>query len=117
MGVRAKSFNKVPPATRWYTPSTILTVVRLQQLIVANLEILPESTASKLTNTLCNKAAARSKGVQTINENDHEKIIDEIAHCAILDFYKEDDDGDEQEDDDRDNEEEEDDDDNSNAHN
>jgi hypothetical protein len=60
--VRAKYYNKVPRATRWYTPSTTLLItVRLQQVLVANLEIHPKSTTSKLPNT-CNKVAARSKG-------------------------------------------------------
>jgi hypothetical protein len=61
MVVRAKHFNKVPQATRWYTPSMILTIVWLQQALIANLEIGPESPTSKLPNT-CNKAAARRKG-------------------------------------------------------
>jgi hypothetical protein len=54
--VRAKYYNKVPRATRpgRYTPSTtLLTTVRLQQLLVANLEIHPEPATSKLPNT-CN---------------------------------------------------------------
>jgi hypothetical protein len=55
---------------------------------------------SKLPNT-CNKAAARSKaGARTINENDHDKIVDEIARRAILDFYEEEDNDDDDDDDD-----------------
>jgi hypothetical protein len=116
--VRAKYYNKVPRATRWYTPSNLLTTVRLQQVLVANLEIQSESTTtSKLPNT-CNKVAARRKGARMMDKIDHEKIVDEIARRAILDFYEEeeDDDDDEEEEDD-DNDEEEHDDDNNDAHN
>ncbi len=106
--MRAKYYNKVPRATRWYTPSTtLLTTVRLQQVLVANLEIHTESTTSKLPNT-CNKVAARSKGARMINVNDHEKIVDEIARRAILDFYEEEDDDEEEEEEDNDDEEEDD---------
>jgi hypothetical protein len=106
--VRAKYYNKVPRATRWYTPSTtLLTTVRLQQVLVTNLEIHPQSTTSKLSNT-CNKVAARSKGAQMINVNDHEKIVDKIARHEILDFYEEEDDEDEEEEEDDDDDEEDD---------
>jgi hypothetical protein len=44
--------------------------------------------------------------VQTINKNDHKKVIGEIAHCAILDLYKEEEDKDDEEEDDKDEEEE-----------
>jgi ABC-type Zn2+ transport system substrate-binding protein/surface adhesin len=109
--VRAKYYNKVPRATRWYTPSTtLLTTVRLQQVIVANLEIHTESTTSKLPNT-CNKVAARSKGARMINMNDHKKIVGEIARRAILDCYEEEDDDNEEEEEDDDDEEEDDNDD------
>jgi hypothetical protein len=107
MVVRAKYFNKVRRATRWYTPSTILTTVWLQQVLIADLEIQPESPTSKLPNT-CNKVAARSKGARKSYENDHDKIVDAIAHRAILDFYEEednnddDDDGNDDDDDDND---------------
>jgi ABC-type Zn2+ transport system substrate-binding protein/surface adhesin len=111
--VRAKYYNKVLWATRWYTPlETLLTTVQLQQVLDANLVICFQWTTSKLPNT-CNKVAARSKGAQMIIENDHKKIVDKIACCAILDFYEEEDgnneeeeDGNEEEDDN--NEEEED---------
>jgi hypothetical protein len=106
--VRAKYYNEVPRATRWYSPSTtLLTTVRLQQVLVANLEIHTESATSKLPNTY-NKVAARSTGARMINVNDHEKIVDEIARCAILDFYEEEDDDDEEEEEDDNNEEEDD---------
>jgi hypothetical protein len=113
--VRAKYYNKVPQATRWYTPSTtLLTTVRLQQVLVDNPEIHPELATCKLPNT-CNKVAARSKGVQMINVNDHKKIVDEITCCGILDFFVEEEEDDnkeldannEEEEDDKDGKEEE----------
>jgi hypothetical protein len=106
--VRAKYYNKVPQATRWYTPSTtLLTTVRLQQVLVVNLEIHPKLTTSKLPNT-CNKVSARSKGAQMINVNDNEKIVDAIARHEEEDEDEEEaeDDNNDEEDDNNDDKEE-----------
>lgn len=95
MVVRAKYFNKVPGATRWYTPSTeLFTTVRLQQVLVTNLGLQLESSTLKLPSSMRNKEATRRKDPVMISQEDHNRIEDEIARRSVLDFYEEEEDED-----------------------
>ena len=84
-------FDKVPRAPGWYTQVAMSTTVRLQQVILADLKLTQESQDCPLPNA-CNKNEARSKGAQKISEQDHGRLLDEIARMEILDFVEDEDD-------------------------
>jgi hypothetical protein len=86
-------FNQVARAPRWYTPATIATTVRLQQVILTDLVMYDESESSIfcLPNT-CNKREARVKGAQKVSEFDHDRLLDEISKMEVLDFVEDEDD-------------------------
>jgi hypothetical protein len=81
---RAKYFNKVPWANRWYTPSEVETTVRLQQVLAPDLTLQPISEENKLPNT-CDRRKAEQLGAKRVSNRDHDLILDEISRSAIMD--------------------------------
>jgi hypothetical protein len=81
--VVASWHNKVPRARNWYTPSENMTTVQMKQVVAADLFMEPISTVNNLPNT-CNKPEARRLGAKRVSDKEHDKILEEIAHCAAL---------------------------------
>jgi hypothetical protein len=65
--VDAKYLNMVPWSQRWYTPSSLQTKVRLQQVVHPNLTLVAESENNSLPNG-CDKRSARNLGVRSVSE-------------------------------------------------
>lgn len=90
--VTAKYFNKVPRASKWYTPSNIKTTVHIQQVILAGLSLLPISAADNRLPSYLTKAARRSadaKKAVRIAQSDHEIILEQLARRQIIDYEEE----------------------------
>jgi hypothetical protein len=82
--VKANYFYQVPRASKWYTPSSLETIVRLQQIAHPNLTLLKESDEHQLPNT-CSKREARAHGAVRISDQEHDKILDHTSRTAIID--------------------------------
>ena len=86
----AKYFKKVPRARRWYTPThgtTPGTVVRLQQVVASDIQML-ETTEAALPST-CDRRTAQRLHAKKIAETDHEAILEEISMREGLDHDEE----------------------------
>jgi hypothetical protein len=83
----AAYFNKVPRAPQWYTLSSNTTKVRLCQVLVADVNLVEESTANAITlpNT-CNRREARTQGARKLLS--HDSLLDEIARRAVIEFVE-----------------------------
>jgi hypothetical protein len=81
---RAKYFNKVPRANRWYTTSEVETTVRLQQVLAPDLTLQPISEENRLPNS-CDRRKAAQLGAKRVSNSDHHSILDEISRSAIMD--------------------------------
>jgi hypothetical protein len=78
----------VPLAQNWYTPSENMTTVQMKQVVAADLFMELISIVNNLPN-ICNKPAeARRSGAKHVSDDQHEEILDEIAHYAALDHDK-----------------------------
>ena len=77
--VDAEYRNKVGRAKGWYTKPTkrLKTIVRVQQVVAADLKLEPISATNKLPNTWDKKAATKLK-VEKLSDEDHELIMEEI---------------------------------------
>jgi hypothetical protein len=65
--VDAEYLNMVPRSQRWYTPSSLQTKVRLQQVVHPNLTLVAESGNNSLPNG-CDKRSARNLGARGVSE-------------------------------------------------
>jgi hypothetical protein len=65
--VDAKYLNMVPRSQRWYTPSSLQTKVRLQQVVHPNLTLVAEPGNNRLPNG-CDKRSARNLGARRVSE-------------------------------------------------
>ena len=65
--VDAEYLNMVPRNQRWYTPSSLQTKVRLQQVVHPNLTLVAESGNNRLPNG-CDKRSARNLGAMRVSE-------------------------------------------------
>jgi hypothetical protein len=81
---KAKYFNMVPRASRWYTLSQLETAVRLQQVSQTNIALSPVSPENPLPHT-CNKREANLKGAMRLSESIHNEILEHITCTAIID--------------------------------
>jgi hypothetical protein len=80
-----KYFNQVGGARQWYTPSEVLTTVRMQEVIAPDLALLPISKQNKLPNT-CKKTEATKFGAKRISNDNHDMLLDEINRRSILEY-------------------------------
>ena len=85
----ATYLNPVERAPYWYTPSDIATVVRLQHVVGADLEMNQPSPLIKLPSN-CKRKDALRKGAMRLSENYHELLLDEINRRDALDNEEED---------------------------
>jgi hypothetical protein len=53
----------------------------MKKVVKADLFMEPISIVNNLPNT-CNKPEARRLGAKHVSDDQHEEILDEIAHCA-----------------------------------
>ncbi len=81
--VDAEYLNMVPRSQRWYTPSSLQTKVRLQQVVHPKLTLVAESGNNSLPNG-CDKRSARNWGVRRVSEQQQEEILDQLTHRAII---------------------------------
>ena len=87
--VDAEYFNKVPGASGWYTPTQgeeRKTVVRVQQVLAADLQLAPISDTMKLPPGMSkkNKKDATEKGALHLDKHEHDLILDESARREVL---------------------------------
>ena len=85
----ADYFNKVPGASGWYTPTQgeeRKTVVRVQQVLAADLNLAPISATLKLPSGMSkkNKKDATDKGALHLDKHEHDLILDESARREML---------------------------------
>jgi hypothetical protein len=85
----ATYLNPVERAPYWYTPSDIATVVRLQHVVGADLEMNQPSPSIKLPSN-CKREDALRKGAMRLSEYSHELLLDEINRRDALDYEEED---------------------------
>jgi hypothetical protein len=85
----ATYLNPVKRAPYWYTPSDIATVVRLQHVVGADLEMNQPLPLIKLPSN-CKRKDALRKGAMRLSENYHELLLDEINRRDALDYEEED---------------------------
>ena len=105
----ADYYNKVPGASLWYTPDQgegRKTVVRMQQVVAANLQLAPISDANKLPAGMSkkNKSAATKLKAMRVDPADHEKMLDEINRREVLEHDEVDDESSEEDSSDEDDE-------------
>ena len=108
--------NKVQRARGWYTkPSTPLkTIVRVQQVVAANLHLEPISATNKLPNT-CDKPKATKLKAEKLTDHDNDVILEEIDRRERIEHDELEDDEDEDESEDEADEDEDGEDDGANA--
>jgi hypothetical protein len=85
--VNADYYNKVPGAQLWYTHNKVdKTVVRVQQVVAADLHVAPISETNKLPPGMNkkNKADATKQKAIKVSSEDHELILDEICRREEL---------------------------------
>ena len=90
----AEYFNKVPGASLWYTATAAqdaVTVVRVQQVVAADLKPAAISEENKLPIGMSkkNKADATKKKAVKISAEEHEVILDEICRREELEHEEE----------------------------
>ena len=85
----ATYLNQVERAPYWYTPSDMTTVVRLQHVVGADLEMNQPSASIKLPSNCKHKDAVR-KGARRLSVYSHELLLDEINRRDALDYEEED---------------------------
>ena len=85
----ATYLNLVERAPYWYTPSDMTTVVRLQHVVGADLEMNQPSASIKLPSNCKHKDAVR-KGARRLSVYSHELLLDEINRRDALDYEEED---------------------------
>jgi hypothetical protein len=84
--VAAKYWNPVPRARLWYTPGeNLATVVRMKQVLSADLSLGPISEACPLPNN-CDKRVATRLGAKQVRNADHEELLEEIQRRVALDY-------------------------------
>jgi len=76
-------FHSVPRAPRWFTPSSLKTTVRIQQIVHPNLNLVEISETNMLPNG-CNKRSARQQGAKRVSQMEHDEILEDITRRAIL---------------------------------
>jgi hypothetical protein len=81
--VDAEYLNMVPCSQPWYTPSSLQTKARLQQVVHPNLTLVAELVNNRLPNG-CDKCSARSLGARHVSEQQQEEIIDQLTYRAII---------------------------------
>ena len=85
----AEYFNKVPGTSGWYTPTQgeeRKTMVRVQQVLMADLNLEPISATKKLPSGMskANKKDAAQKGALHLDKHEHDTILDESARREML---------------------------------
>jgi hypothetical protein len=84
----AEYFNKVPGASGWYTEAIppMKTQVRVQQVLMTDLKLVPISNTNKLPSGMSkkNKKDATEKGALYLDKHQHDMILDESAHREML---------------------------------
>ena len=78
----------VDGANGWCVATSDLTKAHLQQMLDANVSLLPESPNDKLSN-MCRKKEARQQGARKVSDHNHQSLLEEIA-CREMVDYKED---------------------------
>ena len=91
MFVSVKYLEKVPRAKQWYTPTVMMTTVRMQQVVAADPMLTSVSPTNQLPHT-CRRQHAQELGALRVSDEDHDEIIEEIHRREILDFDEEQDD-------------------------
>jgi hypothetical protein len=81
--VDAEYLNMVHRSQRWYTPSSLQTKVRLQQVVHPNLTLVSESVNNSLPNG-CDKRSARNLGARRVSEQQQEEFLDQLTRRAII---------------------------------
>ena len=84
----ATYFNPVGAARNWYTPSTLTTLVRVQHVVAADVNLLSERESTVKLPSSCNREQAREKGAMRITDTSHEIILDEINRRDSLDYVE-----------------------------
>ena len=83
----AKYLDIVPRAPSWWCPIEQTVTVRIQQVLLPNIQL----AANSLSNPLppMNKTAKQNAirlGSKKLSKDDRKKILDEILLCSVLDF-------------------------------
>ena len=82
---KAKYLDKVPRAPEWWCPVEQTVTVRVQQVLVAKLQLMDHSTSNQLPPT-CNRAEAIRLKSKRLCKEDREKILHQILVRSVLDF-------------------------------
>jgi hypothetical protein len=85
----AEYYNKVPGASLWYTPTQgdeRNTVVRVQQVVAADLTMMPISDSNKLPAGMSkkNKQEATKQNALRLESDEHDMVLDEIHRREVL---------------------------------
>jgi hypothetical protein len=80
--------SKIPRARQWYTPpqdAATSTPIRLQQVLVGNLNVLPVGGDNRLPNNYYRRRA-EELGAFRVSDDEHDMLQDEIARRDLLDY-------------------------------
>jgi hypothetical protein len=80
----------IPGAKRWWYETELLVTVRLQQVLMADLTLLPMSAQNKPGGA--SRRLVTEQHAKKLNVEDHLRLIDEIGRRAIAEHYEEDND-------------------------
>jgi hypothetical protein len=82
--------DRIPGAKRWWYETELPVTVRLQQVLMADLTLLPMSERNKPGGA--SRRLVTEQQAKKLNVEDHLRLIDEIGRRAILEHYEEDND-------------------------
>ena len=89
--VRGVYWNKVPSATRWYTPvplnATVERLFRVRYVLNARIGMLPATDYNRLSRSDRDRIIAM--GARRVAPTSHKKVVFEIGRRELLDFCEE----------------------------
>ena len=84
--VKAKYLNPVPRAPKWYTPSELEVIVRVQHVLATDLSLLESSDSNKLPSSFSKKAREDTlrQGGKRISNQDHQDMLGQILRNLLI---------------------------------
>lgn len=85
---KAKYLDIVPRAPNWWTPIDQTVTVRLQQVLVPNIQLLGHSSSNTFPRTCSRRVQneALRLGSKKLSSEDRNRIMQQILCCSVLDF-------------------------------
>jgi hypothetical protein len=82
--------DRIPGAKRWWYRTDILVTVRLQQVLIGDLNLLPQTPLNKPGGA--SRRLVTAHQAKKLSEEDHLRLADEIGRREIANLYEEEDD-------------------------